>query len=90
MFSFDSIFAGERLALCFHIDEDARPPYSLKVRAPNGGLILDRILREIPTGLPQSAPPIEFIASAPGPYAIEVRELSGPSWGTAILTVTSG
>jgi hypothetical protein len=89
MFSFDSIIAGERLALCFHSDEDMRPPYSLKLRAPNGALIIDRILRELPTGLPQSAPPIEFIASAPGAYAIEVRELSGTSWGTATLTVAS-
>lgn len=87
MFTFDDIAAGERLSLCFHADEDTRPPYSLKLRAPTGALIIDRILRELPTGLPQSAPPIEFIASVPGVYSIEVRELSGGSWGTATLTV---
>ena len=87
MFSFDSVSAGERLALCFHADEDTSPPYALKLRGPNGAVIIDRILRELPTGLPQSSPPIEFIASVAGSYAIEVRELSGTAWGTATLCV---
>jgi hypothetical protein len=85
-FSFDSVSAGDRVALCFAAN-DATPPYSLKVRAPNGALILDRLVRDLPTGLPQSEPPIEFLVSARGQYVIELRELQGTQWGKALLSV---
>ncbi len=86
-YAFDAIVAGERLSLCFNPGDDCKPPYSLRIRSPTGALIVDRILRELPTGLPQSAPAIEFIVSAPGSYAIEVRALQGPAWGTATLRI---
>ena len=89
MFVFDSLVAGERLSLCFNPGDDTRPPYALRIRSPQGALIIDRIMRELPTGLPQSAPPVEFIPSVPGTYTIEVRALQGGAWGTATLAVSA-
>jgi hypothetical protein len=45
-------------------------------------------LRELPTGKPQSAPPVEFIPSQKGEYQVEVKELRGKQRGQATLTVT--
>ena len=43
---------------------------------------------ELPTGLPQSAPPVEFIPSHRGEYSIEVREIRGKQQrGRAVLSV---
>jgi hypothetical protein len=85
-FSFDAVSAGDRVAVCFAA-QDTNPPYALKVRAPNGALIVDRLIRDLPTGLPQSEPPIEFLVSARGKYTIELRELQGAQWGKALLSV---
>ncbi len=86
-FSFDAISAGDRVAICF-ASQDGAPPYNLKVRAPNGALVMDRLVRELPTGLPQSEPAIEFVVSVRGRYAIEIREIQGSQWGKALLSVT--
>jgi hypothetical protein len=83
---FDEIHVGDRVLLCFAGD-DTKPPYSLKIRAPSGALILERMIRELPTGRPQSEPPIEFVVSAKGAYLIEVKEVRGTNWGKATLTV---
>lgn len=85
-FSFDSITAGDRVAICFAA-EDGKPPYALSIKAPNGSTILSRIVRELPTGLPQSEPAIEFVVSVRGSYTIEIREVQGSQWGKATLRV---
>jgi len=36
-----------------------------------GKTIVERVLRELPTGQPQSAPPITFTVSSPGEYKVE-------------------
>ena len=51
-------------------------------------MVVDRILRDLPTGLPQSEPPIELVVSLRGNYAIEIREVRGNLWGKATLRVT--
>mgnify|MGYP001172374897 CR=1 FL=1 len=86
-FSFDAVAAGDRVAICFAA-QDGNPPFALKVKAPNGALMLDRIVRELPTGLPQSEPPVEFVVSVRGRYTIEIREIQGTQWGRAFLSVT--
>ncbi len=85
--SFEDIAVGDRVSLCFGASEDTRGPFSLKIRAPSGATLLDRLVRELPTGLPQSEPPVEFVVSARGEYLIEIRDVRGQNWGRATLRV---
>ncbi len=78
---------GDRVLLVFRAIDDPAPPIGVIVQSPNGQKILDRVLRELPTGLPQSAPPVEFVPSAKGVYQIEVKELRGKQRGTAALRI---
>lgn len=84
--SFDVISAGDRVAI-FFVADDGTPPYSLKVRAPSGTVVIDRMLRELPTGRPQSEPPIEFVVSSAGTYTVDVKEMKGNQWGKATIRV---
>ena len=84
---FDSVGAGDRLALLFIPNEGASSPYSLKITSPSGATILDTIVRDLPTGLPQSPPPVEFVVSAKGLYRIEMREMRGRQRGEAHVRV---
>lgn len=86
--SFDSIGVGDRVALLFLPGDGSTPPYTLKVFSPSGANIIDTILRELPTGAPQSPPPFEFVVSAPGKYRIEIREMRGRQRGDATLKVS--
>jgi hypothetical protein len=82
----DPARAGEELKLVFHT-EDADPPFTLKVKSPSGSVILERVIRDLPTGLPQSPPPVTFTPSSGGEYKIEIKQLSGKQKGSATLRV---
>ncbi|APR84850.1 Hypothetical protein A7982_10199 [Minicystis rosea] len=84
---FDSISVGDRLSLVFNPGDEANPPFALKIVSPSGTTIMDTILRDLPTGMPQSPPPVEFVVSARGIYKIEIRELKGRQRGEAKLKV---
>jgi hypothetical protein len=84
---FERISAGTRLALLFVPGETSVPPYALKIYSPSGSNILDTLVRDPPTGAPQSPPPIEFVVSANGVYRIEVRSMSGRQRGEAKVRV---
>jgi len=84
---FDKILAGERLALVFVPGETTIPPYQLRIISPSGAIIVDSLVREPPTGAPQSPPPIEFVVAAPGVYRSEVRALHGRQRGDAKVRV---
>ena len=84
----DPVTAGETVRLVFRSDDDAAPPFTVKIKSPSGKVIVERVLRELPTGKPQSAPPISFAASASGDYKIEVTQLYGKQRGDAVLHVT--
>ncbi len=84
--SMDEIEVGDRVLLCF-VGDDGKPPYSLKIRSPSGALMVDKIVRELPTGRPQSEPPVELLLLARGEYVIEIREVRGQSWGRAVLRI---
>jgi hypothetical protein len=66
--------------------EDATPPFQIRVRSPSGQIILERVLRELPTGAPQSPPPITFTVQA-GEYEITVAPLKGYQKGRALLNI---
>jgi hypothetical protein len=86
-FSFDDISVGDRVQLCFYAGDDAAPPFALTIRSPTGAVVLERIVRDLPTGRPQSAPPIELVVAARGSYVIDIREQRGRYWGKATLRV---
>lgn len=85
---FDAINPGDRLSIVFTPGDVTTPPYSLKIVSPSGATILDTILRDLPTGTPQSPPPAEFVVSVRGQYKIEIREFKGRQRGEAKLRVT--
>ena len=84
---FDAVTIGDRLSLVFTPGEGSGPPYSLKVFSPSGANILDSIVRDLPTGTPQSPPPIEFVVSAKGIYRVEIREQRGRAHGAVKVRV---
>jgi hypothetical protein len=85
--SFDEIGMGERVALLILPPDGSNPPYTLKIFSPSGANIIDTVLRDLPTGAPQSPPPFEFVVSAPGSYRIEIREVRGRHRGESKLRV---
>jgi hypothetical protein len=78
---------GERVQLIFKLVDAPNPPYKLTVTSPNGKIIVDQIIRDLPTGEPQSAPPFEFTPSVTGVYKIEMREMRGRAYGKGDLKV---
>ena len=83
----DPVNAGDLVSLIFRADDEINPPFNIRIKSPSGTVILERVLRELPTGKPQSAGPVTFTASAPGEYKIEVWQLYGKQRGDAILRV---
>ncbi|MEM1029484.1 MAG: hypothetical protein AAF928_18590 [Myxococcota bacterium] len=83
-----ALTAGSSAELVFRSWDDVSPPFTLKIRDPSGKTVVDRVLRELPTGRPQSAPPITFTVSVAGPYRILIKELYGRASGEATLNVT--
>ncbi|MCC6553409.1 MAG: hypothetical protein IT372_10370 [Polyangiaceae bacterium] len=81
------VSVGDVIKLVFRAYEEATPPFNIKIRSPGGKVIVERVLRELPTGEPQSAPPVEFSASAGGEYKLEIRQLYGKQKGEAVLRV---
>ena len=78
---------GDSGQLVFRTWDDASPPFTVKVRDPDGKTILDRVIRELPTGQAQSAPAVTFPVRTNGAYAISIKELYGKKEGNATLTV---
>jgi hypothetical protein len=72
--------------LVFRAHEDAQPPFQVEIRAPSGNTIVKRVLRVLPTGAPQSAPPIIF-SVVKGDYEITITALKGTAEGRATLHV---
>jgi hypothetical protein len=84
----DDLTAGQTAKLVFRTLDDASPPFTVKVRAPDGKTILERVIRELPTGRPQSPPPVMFSVAQAGRYQIEIKELYGGAVGEATLTIS--
>jgi hypothetical protein len=83
----DPARVGDQIKLVFRSDDEAEPPFNIKIKSPTGKVIVERVLRDLPTGKPQSAPPVEFTASAVGAYKIEISQLYGKQHGKATLNV---
>lgn len=82
-----AINVGDKVLLVFRALDEPEYPVGVTIHAPSGQKILERVLRELPTNTAQSAPPVEFVPSAKGNYAIVVRELRGTQRGEATLKV---
>lgn len=78
---------GDRVQLIFKPIDEPNPPYQLRVVSPTGKQIVDTILRALPTGEPQSAPPFEFAPSVSGTYKVEIREMKGRAFGKGDLKI---
>jgi len=87
MCSVSSLKVGDTVYLVFRALDDSEPPYTCKVTSPGAKVIVERVLRELPTGRPQSAPAVSFTAAQSGEYRIDVWQLYGKSRGQALLRV---
>jgi len=83
------IRVGDTIKLVFRALDDSEPPYTVKIISPEGKVVVERVLRELPTGKPQSAPPLSFTAPAEGDYTVEIWQLYGKSRGQATLRVAA-
>lgn len=83
----DPVKVGDTVQIVFRSDDDASPPFTVRIKSPQGKVFLERVLRDLPTGKPQSAPAISFTVSAPGDYKIEIVQLYGKVRGDAVLHV---
>lgn len=78
---------GDQAKVVFRTWDDTSPPFTVKVKGPTGKTVFDRVIRELPTGEPMSAPPITFLVATKGAYSIQIKELYGKQEGEAVLTV---
>lgn len=62
------------------------PPYQIRIKSPSGKIILERVIRELPTGAPQSPPPVQFTVQK-GQYEIHIAQIKGTAEGMAVLDV---
>ena len=83
----DPAKAGEEIKLVFRTEEDVEPPFTLKIKSPGGKVIVERVIRDLPTGKPQSAPPVTFTPSSGGEYKVEIKQIQGKQKGEAVLRV---
>jgi len=83
----DPARAGDQVALSFRPNADSSPPFQLKIRSPSGKLIIDTVMRELPTSVAQSGKPIVFVASVAGDYKVEIKQLTGKDFGEAVFRV---
>lgn len=83
-----ALSAGATAKIVFKTWDDVTPPVTIKVKAPDGKTIVDRVLRELPTSAPQGGSPVTFLVPANGVYQIHVKELYGSVEGNARLTVS--
>jgi hypothetical protein len=84
----DGLAVGQTARLVFRSWDAVNPPFTVRVRSPEGKTILDRVIRDLPTGKPQSSPPVTFTLPVVGDYAISIRELYGKTEGQATLKIT--
>ena len=80
---------GEQISLVFRTLDEAEPPFTVRIKAPDGKIILERVLRDLPTGRPQSAPPVSFVMDLAGEYRVDIWQLYGKNRGLAKI-ITSG
>ncbi len=78
---------GDAVKLIFRGLEDLDPPYTCRITSPGGKVVLERVLRELPDGKPQSAPPVQFTAGVAGEYIVDIWQLYGQARGQAKLKV---
>ena len=85
--SLPTLTVGDTVKLVFRALDDSEPPYTCKVTSPGGKVIVERVLRDLPTGKPQSAPPVNFVVAQSGDYRVDIWQLYGKSRGQATLHV---
>jgi hypothetical protein len=78
---------GDQVSLTFRSSADPAPPFQLRIRSPSGKLIVETVMRELPTDVAQSGKPITFVVSTEGDYKIEIKQLVGTERGEALLHV---
>ncbi|NUP06749.1 MAG: hypothetical protein HOW73_11905 [Polyangiaceae bacterium] len=78
---------GDTVKLIFRALDDCEPPYTCRIISPGGKVLLERVLRDLPDGKPQSAPALQFTAGAAGEYRVEIWMLYGSARGQATLKV---
>lgn len=82
----DEVAPNRIVRLTFRTVDPPSPPFQIRVKSPTGSVILERVIRELPTNAPQSPPPVQFTVQK-GKYEIHIAQLKGGAEGTATLDV---
>ena len=75
----DATLRGEIVRVLFTERAVAPGPIWFRVRDPQGKLIMDRLLRELPTFSHGASSILQIPCGAPGDYAIHMQPLPGPA-----------
>jgi hypothetical protein len=71
----------ERAFVYFRAVAEVTPPFKLRVRSPGGSVIVERVLRELPEGAGFGSPSVDFLATVPGEYRLEIWQMRGTPQG---------
>ena len=72
---------GDRMRVYFRTEEDLSPPFKLRVRGPDGVVIVERVLRELPVGPLHGIPSVDFLVATPGEYKLDIWQIQGATEG---------
>ncbi|MFO0548478.1 MAG: hypothetical protein U0271_08835 [Polyangiaceae bacterium] len=88
LFGASTFKVGETVKLVFRAQDELDPPFTVKIFSPAGKVLVERVLRELPDGKPQSAPPVQFTIIATGEYKLDISQLYGnKAHGRALIRV---
>lgn len=79
---------GDVVSFFFTLPDPPEPPYSVQIRSPTGRIVVDTIVRDIPTAAPDSGPVFQFVASASGRWRLMFAALMSRAKGEAMLRVS--
>ena len=81
---------GDPVHLAFRCCDPVDPPFSVRVRAPSGKVIVERVLRDELCGRSRGGPALDFWPEVAGDYRIEIKQVYGALRGQATLRVRFG
>ncbi len=88
MLTTSTLKVGDTVKLIFRAQEELEPPFTVKIASPAGKVLVERVLRELPDGKPQSAPAVQFTLVATGDYKLDIWQLYGnKARGQALIRV---
>lgn len=82
--------SSDPVHLAFQACDPLDPPFSVRIKAPSGKVIVERVLRDDVCGRSRGGQALGFRPEVAGDYRIEIKQVYGALRGQAILRVRFG